>query len=424
MIKVGRNDPCPCGSGKKYKRCCLEKDQQNNVIRIASHSDEENNWPPCEQHPEQIDYDSLVTLIEEELDWGNFLYQLIARKILDNMVQEYDLESVVAGILLWNAYSSVIQPIIRKVGVYPAAVEYCIDQLYGRAEATQAGLAKKYGLSAGTISQRVNQLLDFAEDLAEHIALTDDEDDEDPFLLPPLPRSIGTEREMRTKKALQLSPDGPDAYNILAETADSLEDMIEYYRQGMLAGERNLGQAFFKENKGHFWGMIETRPYMRSKLGYAQGLSFLGHLKEAVREYKELLELNPNDNQGVRYALLTAYIEWRKYSEALKVINTYSEDHTANFNYNRILIEYGKNGVSSRLVSLLQEAIQQNSFVVDYVLGKKRIPDEMPEYIGFGDKDEAVAYVQDHIHLWQREPVLMRWLKEQVKANTPGKSKK
>ncbi|MGD8940449.1 MAG: SEC-C metal-binding domain-containing protein, partial [Gammaproteobacteria bacterium] len=21
--KVGRNDPCPCGSGKKYKKCCL-----------------------------------------------------------------------------------------------------------------------------------------------------------------------------------------------------------------------------------------------------------------------------------------------------------------------------------------------------------------------------------------------------------------
>lgn len=23
--KVGRNDPCPCGSGKKYKQCCLSK---------------------------------------------------------------------------------------------------------------------------------------------------------------------------------------------------------------------------------------------------------------------------------------------------------------------------------------------------------------------------------------------------------------
>ena len=26
MSAIGRNDPCPCGSGKKYKRCCLGKD--------------------------------------------------------------------------------------------------------------------------------------------------------------------------------------------------------------------------------------------------------------------------------------------------------------------------------------------------------------------------------------------------------------
>lgn len=25
--KIGRNDPCPCGSGKKYKNCCLRKAQ-------------------------------------------------------------------------------------------------------------------------------------------------------------------------------------------------------------------------------------------------------------------------------------------------------------------------------------------------------------------------------------------------------------
>ena len=26
-MKMGRNDPCPCGSGKKYKRCCLNTTQ-------------------------------------------------------------------------------------------------------------------------------------------------------------------------------------------------------------------------------------------------------------------------------------------------------------------------------------------------------------------------------------------------------------
>jgi len=25
--KIGRNEPCPCGSGKKYKKCCINKDR-------------------------------------------------------------------------------------------------------------------------------------------------------------------------------------------------------------------------------------------------------------------------------------------------------------------------------------------------------------------------------------------------------------
>lgn len=35
MVKIGRNQPCPCGSGKKYKHCCLTAEQaaqpQNNA---------------------------------------------------------------------------------------------------------------------------------------------------------------------------------------------------------------------------------------------------------------------------------------------------------------------------------------------------------------------------------------------------------
>jgi tetratricopeptide (TPR) repeat protein len=27
MAKPGRNDPCPCGSGNKYKKCCLAKEE-------------------------------------------------------------------------------------------------------------------------------------------------------------------------------------------------------------------------------------------------------------------------------------------------------------------------------------------------------------------------------------------------------------
>jgi hypothetical protein len=34
--KVGRNDPCPCGSGKKYKKCCLPKEQMAASARTFS----------------------------------------------------------------------------------------------------------------------------------------------------------------------------------------------------------------------------------------------------------------------------------------------------------------------------------------------------------------------------------------------------
>ena len=33
MAKVGRNDTCPCGSGKKYKQCCESK---KNSSRMSS----------------------------------------------------------------------------------------------------------------------------------------------------------------------------------------------------------------------------------------------------------------------------------------------------------------------------------------------------------------------------------------------------
>jgi hypothetical protein len=33
-MKIGRNEPCPCGSGKKYKKCCLKKDELKKAISL------------------------------------------------------------------------------------------------------------------------------------------------------------------------------------------------------------------------------------------------------------------------------------------------------------------------------------------------------------------------------------------------------
>lgn len=73
------------------------------------------------------------------------------------------------------------------------------------------------------------------------------------------------------KKALGLSPLCADAYVLLAqETASNLDQAIELYRQGVEAGEMALGKAAFRDDVGHFWGLLETRPYMRARHGLAQ----------------------------------------------------------------------------------------------------------------------------------------------------------
>jgi len=39
LNKVGRNDPCPCGSGKKYKKCCMVKGEERKVDTLSTPSD-------------------------------------------------------------------------------------------------------------------------------------------------------------------------------------------------------------------------------------------------------------------------------------------------------------------------------------------------------------------------------------------------
>jgi len=85
------------------------------------------------------------------------------------------------------------------------------------------------------------------------------------------------------RKAMETSPDCADAYVLLAEeSAPSLNEALALYRKGVEAGERTLGKEGFEEYAGHFWGFIETRPYMRARAGLAQCLWESGKRQEAV----------------------------------------------------------------------------------------------------------------------------------------------
>jgi tetratricopeptide (TPR) repeat protein len=218
------------------------------------------------------------------------------------------------------------------------------------------------------------------------------------------------------RKALLVSADCADAYVFLAEvTAKTPQEAIDLYWQGVEAGERALGKKAFKNDVGHFWGLLETRPYMRARAGLAQSLWEAGQREEAVDHYGDLLQLNPNDNQGIRDMLMPCLIELNRDKDAEKLYKQYENDHMAVWTYSRALLDFCKHRESPTADKSLEAAIKRNKHVPLYLLGRKKLPNNLPDHYGIGDQNEAVLYASENCEAWRSTPGGLEWLAAKVK---------
>ncbi len=212
------------------------------------------------------------------------------------------------------------------------------------------------------------------------------------------------------EKALGISPDCADAYVILAQAAGSLDEALELYRKGVEAGERALGKEAFEEDAGYFWGLLETRPYMRARAGFAQCLWESGRRDQALEHYRELLRLNPNDNQGLRYVFAACLLEVGRDEEVEGLLKQYDEDAGAEFAWTRALLAFRKLGDTPGSREKLAAALESNLHVPAFLLGKKKFPPVLPDMVGFGDESEAICYAADNLKVWQATNGALAWL--------------
>ncbi len=216
-------------------------------------------------------------------------------------------------------------------------------------------------------------------------------------------------------QALDISPNCADAYVLLAEeAADTLGRAQKYYHLGVKAGEKALGEEFFDENEGYFWGILETRPYMRARAGLANVLWDSGKREEAATHYREMLRLNPNDNQGNRYSLLILLLELSRFDQVDALLDEYEGDWSSEWLYTRVLRLFQEEGDSSATRQALQEALEQNPHVPDFLTGAKRIPNRLPGMISLGRESEAVHYTSAHLNFWRRTHGAILWLKTET----------
>jgi tetratricopeptide (TPR) repeat protein len=70
MARIGRNDPCRCGSGQKYKRCCLPRDEAAAAADRAAAPPPEPAIPPFEIVSEDDGLDEASNVVIDLIDAG------------------------------------------------------------------------------------------------------------------------------------------------------------------------------------------------------------------------------------------------------------------------------------------------------------------------------------------------------------------
>jgi tetratricopeptide (TPR) repeat protein len=230
-----------------------------------------------------------------------------------------------------------------------------------------------------------------------------------------------SKRVKLAKKALSISPDCADAYVLLAEeSAKTVARAIQFYEQGVAAGERAIGPEAFEEYEGHFWDVMETRPYMRARQGLANSLWSAGYIDEAVKHFEDMLRLNPNDNQGIRYYLVDIYLETENDDALRQLLKRYKDDYSAQWFYTQALMAYKQYTGGVRADKKLNAALDYNPFVPDYLLGRKRMPAQLSPYITPRNEDEAISYVFSALSVWFSTPGALDWLRKGVDKRSAG----
>lgn len=227
----------------------------------------------------------------------------------------------------------------------------------------------------------------------------------------------GRLRIKRARQALAISEDCADAWVLLAEEASTPTGAVEHYERALRAGAAAIGAERFAVLRGEFWGHLETRPYMRARLGLAQALGELGRHDEELAHYRALLELNTGDNQGVRYLLLATLLDLGLNDEAGALLDEHDPDLHALWPYGRLLWQFRAGGGTSRTRVAFDAAILANPYVVSYLLDPDLIPFNRPSHFALRSREEAAHVAGELGDAFAATDGALDWLAAQARRS-------
>jgi tetratricopeptide (TPR) repeat protein len=256
------------------------------------------------------------------------------------------------------------------------------------------------------------------------------DDSENPPLINPLPHQLearnlvlqaeemlDSEAAILVHRAIKIDSDCVYAYELLGNIEDNDNKAIVFYKKGIAIGRKTLGQDFFKENRGLFWSIPETRPFLRCMAGYAATLSELNMFTEAITVYEQILNLNIKDNLNVRHPLMLALLRLNNFKKFKLWETRFHNDNCIYFIYNRVLFYFKSTGDSEITNKLLKAAIKRNKAVVPVLISIKLNSGSITN-----DKEHnwAVIYSILAKTTWIETDGALNWLRKKINQFEPN----
>lgn len=217
------------------------------------------------------------------------------------------------------------------------------------------------------------------------------------------------------KKALEVDPDCVEAKIILAVNQDDFMMVYHDLEQALEEEKVRLQKLgfFAKENIGHFYGIFETREYIKAMNSLARIYANDGLIGKAIKLAKEILRLNENDNTGVRYLLMGLYAYMEDYSSMKKLYNKYSEENL--FMLVPFMIYYFKQAKYDEAEKYLDRIKKVNKNFVSYFENMEDYDDDLPPYYSIGDISEVKTVSHELDFLFITMPNIENFIVEKGK---------
>ena len=209
-----------------------------------------------------------------------------------------------------------------------------------------------------------------------------------------------------------LNPDG----DLFASNDDGNgESTIEDYQNYIDDFKKNAGREFFLENEGRFWTIPKTRTFMGCL--FEQTLLFWksGEKDKAVDQLGYMLKLNPQDDQGARYVLLSYLLELNRLDDAQSLMMKYGDDCSTFWSFSELLLDIKKQEERGIIELEYGMCVECNKYVVSYLIGEKDIPNEDVGSYDAGDENEAIFYAQSSGNAWLNDENALKTLMELYK---------